>query len=129
MFFAAGDGDIAGYSGMLFACWAILVLMVLMSITFLRARRREYTIAILPLSITPAVYIFSGILSRAVDPIVAFSSMEIRILINIAAGLIACLLLGVSSRGIAEKRSRNMFFAGCSLFVFVLSLVLIGRMI
>jgi len=129
MFFAAGDGDIAGYSGMLFACWAILVLMVLMSITFLRARRREYAIAIMPLCITPAVYIFSGILSRVVDPIVAFSSIEIRILINIAAGLIACLLLGISSRGIAGKRSRNAFFAGCSLFVVVLSLVLIGRMI
>lgn len=50
---------------------------------------------------------------------------EIRILIDLTAALFSCLLLGFSSRGIAEKRNRRLFTIFCAGFTILLTWVLI----
>ncbi len=112
-------------AGMLFACWAIVIILSLMAIVFLRARKKEYAVAILPLLIAPFVHIFSGILAKGADAFLPLSTGQIRIIIDLTAGLISCLLLGLASRGIPERRTRNGLFWCCAGFVVILTLVLV----
>lgn len=112
-------------AAMLFACWAIVIVLALMIVVFLRAQKKEFAVAILPLMVAPFVHIFSGVLSKTLDAVLPLNTAQIRIIIDLLAGLISCLLLGLLSRGIPGKRTRNGFFWCCAGFVVILTLVLI----
>ena len=111
--------------GMLFACWSIVVVIVAMFIIFMRAHKKDYALAIMPLVIVPLMHIFSAILSKLLVDIFPLKDYEIRVLLDLTAALVTCLLLGLSSRQIAEKRTRNALFVCCSGFIIILSIVLI----
>lgn len=112
-------------ASMLFACWAIVVVLLAMAVIFLRARKKEFAVAILPLLITPAIHIVSGVVAKWLSGAVALSAGQLRVIIDLTAGLISCLLLGLVSRGIEERRTRNGFFWCCAGFVVILTLVLV----
>ena len=112
---------------MLFACWAIVIVLAAMEITFLRARKPVYAVAVLPLGLSPVVYIVSGRVARACSGWLPLESGELMLVINLTAGLVACLLLGLTSRRIEPKRVRTAFHVCCSLFVVILTLVLVIR--
>ncbi len=111
--------------GMLFACWAIIIVLLAMSFVFLRSGKKDYSVAILPLLITPAANIFSGVLSGLLDKPLPLSSAELRVVIVLTAGLISCLLLGLASRRISGEKTRYIFFWVCAAFVVILTLVLV----
>lgn len=111
--------------GMLFACWAIVIVLVAMALVFLRAGKKEYALAVLPLAITPFVHIFSAVLANALDTVCSLTPVELRVVIDLTGALIACLLIGVSSRYIQGRRSRNLFSVVCSAFIIILTIVLV----
>ena len=111
--------------GMLFACWAIVIVLLAMLVVFMRAKKKEYALAVLPLTLVPFAHIVSGVIARLVDPLVFLSYTEIRVLIDLTAALFSCLLLGFSSRGIEEKRSRRLFTIFCAGFTILLTWVLV----
>ena len=86
-------------AGMLFACWAMVIV--------------------------PFIHIISGVIARFLDPSLPLTGMEIRAIIDTTAALISCLLVGAMSRGIPQRRTRNMLSVGCSAFVIILTLVLL----
>ena len=51
-------------AGMLFACWAIVIVLLAMFIVFMRARQKSYALAILPLVIVPFIHIISGVIKN-----------------------------------------------------------------
>ena len=112
-------------AGMLFACWAIVIVLVAMAVVFMRSGKREYAVGILPLILPPAVHIVSGLLARVLDPLLPLNGAQLRIIIDLLAGLLGCLLIGFSSRNIKGRRSRNAFLVACSGFTIILTLVLI----
>lgn len=111
--------------GMLFACWAIVIVLLAMVVVFMRARKKEYALAVLPLTLVPFAHIVSGVMARFLDSLIPLSFAGIRILIDLTAALFSCLLLGFSSRGIAEKRSRRLFTIFCAGFTILLTWVLV----
>lgn len=111
--------------GMLFACWAIVIVLLAMFIVFMRAGQKPYALAILPLVIVPFIHIVSGAVARFLDPSLPLTGIQIRAVIDTAAALISCLLVGAMSRGIPQRRVRNGLSVGCSAFVIVLTLVLL----
>ena len=113
------------HSGMLFACWAIFIVLLAMVVVFLRSGKKEYAVAILPLLIVPFMHIFSCILSSLLSGPLPFTAAELRIMIDLTAGLVSCLLLGFASLGIEGRRTRNAFFWCCAGFVVILTLVLV----
>ena len=117
--------QVSNSSGMLFACWSIVVVIVAMFIIFMRAHKKEYAVAILPLVLVPLMHIFSAILSRLMYNVIPLQVHEIRVLLDLTAALFTCLLLGVSSRQIPEKRTRRGFFICCSGFIIILTIVLL----
>lgn len=112
-------------AGMLFACWAIVIVLLAVAFVFLRSGRKNYAVAILPLLVTPFVHIFSGIIARILVHTIPLTSANIRMIIDITAGLVSCLLLGLASRNIEDRRTRLAFFWCCAGFVIILTWVLV----
>ena len=112
-------------AGMLFACWSIVIVLAAMFFVFMRAHKREYAVAVLPLVITPLMHICSGVLARWLDGILPLTWVELRVALDLIAALISCLLIGLSSRSIPVRRSRNVFLIFCSGFIIILALALI----
>lgn len=111
--------------GMLFACWSIVIVLAAMFFVFMRAHKKEYAVAVLPLVITPLMHICSGVIARWLDGILPLTWVELRVALDLIAALISCLLIGFSSRSIAVRRSRNVFLIFCSGFIIILTLALI----
>lgn len=113
--------------GMLWACWAIIIVILAMFVVFMRANKKAYAIAILPLAVPAALYIPSGVLARYWSRFVSLGSIELMILINVIAGVIACVLIGFTARRIPAAANRRIFSIACSLFIVILSLTLVIR--
>lgn len=111
--------------GMLFACWAIVIVLLAMVVVFMRAKKKDYALAVLPLTLVPFAHIISGVISRFLDSLIFLSFTQIRVLIDLTAALFSCLLLGFSSRGIPEKRNRRLFTIFCAGFTILLIWVLV----
>ena len=122
---APEDAPITTAAGMLFACWAIVIVLAAMAAVFMSSGKREYAVGILPLILPPAVHIVSGVIARFLDPLLPLDGAQLRIIIDLLAGLLGCLLIGFSSRNIKERKSRNAFLIACSGFIMILTLVLI----
>mgnify|MGYP007130804812 CR=1 FL=1 len=126
---AAAQAPQAKPGGMIFASWAILIVLAAIVIVFLRYGKKEYSVAVLPLLITPSVYIFSGILARMISQLLPYPAAELRALITIIAGLISCLLLGYSSRRLQGPRIRRAFFLCCAAFLIILTIVFVANIL
>ncbi|MBQ9414229.1 MAG: hypothetical protein IJU16_03780 [Clostridia bacterium] len=112
---------------LLIACWATLILLGAMAIAFLRAKKHAYIPAVVPLAVPAATYIISGVCARWLDWLLAFAtSFQIRIILDLGAALVACLLIGFAASGIpGGKRNRILYCACGALFVIVFSGLLI----
>lgn len=118
--------DSASNSGsMLFSCWAIALIIAAMSFVFLRFGKKEYSLAILPLLITPLANIAGGLFSRFLSGFIKLPISELRVMIVLTAGLFSCLSLGLCSRGISGPRTRRIFFWFCAAFIIILTLILV----
>lgn len=110
---------------MLFACWAIVIVLVCMMIIFMRARKKEYALAVLPLAMVPFIHIFSGLLARLFSSFLPLGIPELRVSIDLGVALVSCLLLGFTSRAVSEKRNRRLLLVFCSAFIIILTWVLV----
>ena len=112
---------------LLIACWATLILMGAMAFAFLRAKKSEYILAVIPLGVPAASYIISGVCARWLDWLLAFAtSSQIRIFLDLGAALVACVLIGFAASGIpGEKRNRLLYCLCGTLFVIIFSGLLI----
>lgn len=119
------DKAVSESAGMLFACWAIVIVLVAVSIIFMRAKKREYAVAVLPLAIVPFVHIFSAWLANRLNGIIALHAVEIQIVLDVTAALIACVLTGYFARKITHTRTRMGFTLSCAGFTIILALALV----
>ncbi len=117
----------AANSGMLFACWAILIVLAAMFFTFLRAGKTDYAVAVLPLALPPLIYIPSGLIARWLGSFLPVDSMQLMMSINLIAGLVACLMIGITSRRIQPVGSRRAFSLCCAGFIMILTVTLVLR--
>lgn len=114
-------------SKLLIACWATVILILAMALIFFRGKRRHYGTAILPLVLPPLMHLVSGMLSRWLGVLLPFAnSFEIRIVLDLAAAVAACVLIGLASTLLYETRKgRALFILCCSVFIVVFSGILI----
>ena len=110
--------------GMLFACWSIIIVIAAMFFVFMRARKKDYALAVLPLLLVPLMHILSAPLARLLRDILPLTFTEIRAGLDTIAALFSCLLIGTGSRRISGKRPRRAFFICCAGFIIILTLVL-----
>ena len=108
---------------LIIACWATAIVLILMAVVFMRSNRRHFALAVLPLTIPSIVHLVSGFLANTLDPAFApITSVQIRILADLIAALVACLLVGLTSILVSKKRKTRLLFAiACALFIIVFS--------
>lgn len=122
---AAGAAYNPHNGGLLFACWAIVIILGAMFIVFMRAHKREYALAVIPLILLPLVHIGSGPLARLLGSFFPLGLRELRHAVDVTGGLFACLLIGLTARRIQGRRTRLIFTACCTAFLIILTLVLV----
>ncbi len=110
--------------GCFFACWAIVIVLSLMVLVFLRARKKEYAVAILPLLIAPFVHISAAFSPK--DGYVPFLCPPDKPDYDRFDGGADFLpAAGAGLPGIPDRRTRNGLFWCCAGFVVILTLVLV----
>ena len=111
---------------MVVECWAILLIILVMSYMYSRAGRRNFGMAVLPLTFVPFAHLVGGPLSRV---LVDCTSMRfpniVQISIDVAAMVVSCVIFGILSRSIQKKSSRMAYLLLCGGFTIVLAWVLI----
>ena len=112
-------------SGMMFACWSIVIVLIAMLVVFMRAEKVNYAVATSPLLIQPLMYVVSGRLAAWAAMVLPLGAVDIRVILNVIAALVACLMLGLTAQRIAEKRARRVFFGCCTGFILLLAVALI----
>ena len=122
---SAPAATVSTTTGMLFACWAIVIVLISVFIVFMRKGKREYAVAVLPLVLVPLMHIFSGVLANALAIPLQLTASEIRVIFDITAGLVGCVLIGLFALNIKGKRTRIAFMISCSGFIIILTWVLI----
>ncbi len=112
---------------LLIACWATVIVLAAMALVFWRSKKPHFAVAVLPLIIPPLVHTVSGLLARTIDPSLPFTtSFHIRIVIDLIAAVVACMLIGLSSQlAFKSRKSRTWFVLCCSVFVVIFSSILI----
>ena len=80
-------------SGMMFACWSIVIVLIAMLVVFMRAEKVNYAVATSPLLIQPLMYVVSGRLAAWAAMVLPLGAVDIRVILNVIAALVACLLL------------------------------------
>ncbi len=111
--------------GMLFACWAIVIVLVLMGVLLFVRRRREYVLPVVSLSLVPLVHIFSAVLANQLQKFLPLDAVSLRVMLDSLAAMIACLLLGVFSHAVSARRLRQALLIAGTLFLIVLTGVLV----
>lgn len=91
-------------------CWAIVIVILAMCYIFLRARKPEYSIGILPLILVPLSHLLgTGILYWFGDHITLDHSL-VGIGIDVTGLVITCVLLGFAVQAIKSRKQRNCPF-------------------
>ncbi len=114
-------------SKILIACWATVIIVLAMALIFSRGKRRLHGLAVLPLTIPPLTHIISGVMARLLaTPLPFATSFEVRIVIDLIAALVACLLIGLASTKLYEgRKGRALFLVASCLFIVAFSAILI----
>ena len=111
---------------MVVECWAILLIILVMSYMYSRAGRRNFGVAILPLTFVPFAHLIGGPLSRFLSDRTLLSYPNtIQISIDVLAVVVSCLIFGAFSRTVQKKSSRMAYLFLCAGFTVVLAWVLI----
>ena len=100
-------------------------MLIAMLVVFMRAEKVNYAVATSPLLIQPLMYVVSGRLAAWAAMVLPLGAVDIRVILNVIAALVACLLLGLTAQRIAEKRARRVFFGCCTGFILLLAVALI----
>lgn len=112
---------------MIVDCWVIVVIILVISSVFLRTKRKDYALAVLPLAIVPLAHIVSSPVSKIIAKIYPWEFNDIRLSFEIIALVVTGIFLTQSSMKIKSKTSRNAFLILCASFCIILELVLIYK--
>lgn len=112
-------------ANMLVECVTIVLVILLVSASFFRARRKDYAFTTFPLLILPLMHILSAFLAKPLSRIFPLDVSGVTVAIDATALVISCIVLGVVSNTIPSKKARNVYLIICGTFVVVLTWVLI----
>lgn len=113
---------------MVVECLTIFGLIFVVVIMYIRAKKKHYALATVPLLILPAAnvlaYAFSGGISEvlSIDRFIAYSA------INVVAAVVSSCLVGLMSGKFSRKAVRGAYIAMSLIFNIVLAAILIYNM-
>lgn len=115
---------------MVVECIAITAIIIAICIIFLRARRKDYALATMPMAIVPLFQVWNIALGGKVAALFSADPMMVLVLTLIAGAAISCAFVGmVTMRFFKVKRSRVMYMALTLFFNIALVMILVRNTI
>ncbi len=114
---------------MLAECWAIVLIVLIMSYVFLRMGKQAIALSVLPLVILPLGHIIArraGILLSQLLPIAA---QEGRIFVDVVALVLGVSIIGAIAHKIKDVLFRRMYVFLCGGFSIILACIMISRIL
>ena len=112
---------------MVVECVTIVLIILLVTAIFLRARRKDYAFTTFPLLILPLMHILSAAFAHPLTKVFPLDVNGVTVAIDATALVVSCIVLGVVSNTIPSKKSRNVYLIVCGTFVVILTWVLIAN--
>jgi len=111
---------------LLIECSAIIIIILGVFFIFLRQKKGDYAICIVPLLLLPFAHIAGEAIVPLLGKVTAANPEDLRIAIDATALMGACLLFGsLGQLRIKSKKARRFYFGLCSGFTVILSWILI----
>lgn len=104
---------------------AILVIIGIMIVVFLRAKRPQYALSVIPFLFVPGIHLLGLYVADDLAKGMDFTAHQISVGVDILALVVGCLLLGLLSHNILSRKSRSVFLIMGGLFNLLLTWILI----
>ncbi len=110
---------------MVIECISIIIVLMGLVLAFLRAHRKKYAFAVIPLMILPALHLLSYPTSVYLHKFFGAAELSVQHSVTVIALVISCLALGMMSRTFSSRRNRAVFIGICGIYTVILALILI----
>lgn len=111
---------------MVVECLAITIIILAISVLYLRTRRKQYALATIPLVLLPASNVMLAWAARYAERVLPFSRASIAIAIFASAALVSCVMAGVFSSHLTKKYTRASYLFMSIVFNVILLMILIN---
>ncbi|MDE7303567.1 MAG: hypothetical protein K2N60_09665 [Oscillospiraceae bacterium] len=113
---------------MLIECTAIFLLITAVSLMYVRAKKKNYALATVPLLILPLANILAYAASGKLSNILPMDKFTVYAAINIIAVVISSCLVGVMSYKFPKKSTRTAYVIMSLIFNIILAAILVYNM-
>lgn len=113
---------------MIIECFSISAIIFAISVIFLRARKKDYALATIPLIILPLANVVAAFFAKAIAEITPSDLMSTYMFINIAAAAVSCAFVGIMTMKFKKKSTRVAYMGLTTIFNVVLVVILIQNM-
>ncbi|WMJ22594.1 hypothetical protein RBG61_11430 [Paludicola sp. MB14-C6] len=99
---------------------AIIIIFTVMSILFIRVKKKNYAAATAPLIIVPFFQLIANILNEYLGKVVTADIQSLIVIIGLAIGVV---LIGVASNYLVGKKPKIAYILLCGSFTTILTIV------
>ena len=113
---------------MLVECTAIFCLILVVILMYMRAKKKDYAFATMPLLILPLINILAYMLSGKLSSLLPMDKFTVYSALNIVAVVISSCLVGVMSAKFKKKSNKTAYVVMSLIFNIVLAAILVYNM-
>lgn len=113
---------------MLIECAAIFLLILVVAIMYVRAKKKDYAMATVPLLVLPAVNMLDYAVSGKLSFVLPMDEFTVYTAINIIAVIVSSFLVGVMSAKFKRKATKAAYVSMSLIFNIILAAILIYNM-
>lgn len=106
-------------------CFAILIIIGLLSLDFIRRGRKEYALCSAPLLISPLVHLLTNFTSHYFTGASEATIETTLVIADSLAFIVTVVLLILCSRILKSKKSKIYYIVCCSLYSALLTVILV----
>lgn len=114
------------------ACVSMVLVILVTSFLFIRAQRRDYGLAILPLISVPGGHVLATlIVPWLIDSAQTLpdKTVFLYVAIDVTALIFGCIALGITSQNIESKKNRRLFLSLSVIYLIIIVLVVINNVL
>ena len=108
---------------MIFESFAIIAIIVAMSVIFLRTKRKDLSVGLLPLLILPAMQLLIKPITALITELSPIKPLTVNFCMVFLALIAECILLGLASIMFTSKRQKTSYLLICGIFSLVLAML------
>ena len=110
---------------LVFECVAIIFILIAIFIIDMRANRPNYSLAVVPLAFVPGAYVLARLFPSKLPNWMHLTTPKLQAGFVLIAMLVSCVLIGFLSASMETKKARVSYVVLSSLFIIVLTFILI----